>query len=63
MSEGGRAGAAVQITANGTYTLPGFADSALTSLNVTVNNYADLVKMIRSGYSGRLVDVLVMKTQ
>jgi hypothetical protein len=62
MTEGGRAGAAVQVTAGGAYTLPGFAGSALTSLNITVNNYADLVKMIRSAYSGRLADVLVMKT-
>jgi hypothetical protein len=62
MTEGGKAGAAVQVTANGAYVLQGFAGSALTSLNVTVNNYAELVKMIRSGYSGRLVDVLVVKT-
>jgi hypothetical protein len=34
----------------------------LTSLNLSVSNFADLVKMIRSGYSSRLVDVLVMKT-
>lgn len=43
------------------YALPGFSGSALTSLNLTVNNFADLVKMIRSHYSGRLVDVLDMK--
>jgi hypothetical protein len=61
MTEGGRAGAAVTVMANGPVTLAGFADSALTSLNVTVKNFADLVKMIRSGYSGRLVDVLVVK--
>lgn len=60
MTEGGKAGAAVTVLADGAYTVPGFADSALTSLNVTVNNFADLVKMIRSSYSGRLVDVLVM---
>jgi hypothetical protein len=62
MTEGGKAGAAVQVLANGAYTVPGFADSALSSLNITVNNFADLVKMIRSGYSSRLVDVLVLKT-
>jgi hypothetical protein len=62
MSEGGRTGAAVKVTANGAITLTGFSGSALSSLNLTVNNYADLVKMIRSGYSGRLADVLVMKT-
>jgi hypothetical protein len=61
MSEGGKAGEAVKVTANGACVLPGFADSALTSLNVTVKNFADLVKMIRSAYSGRLVDVLMVK--
>ncbi|MGR0482326.1 MAG: hypothetical protein ACTFAL_13240 [Candidatus Electronema sp. V4] len=61
MTEGGKAGAAVQVLANGAYVLSGFANSALSSLNITVNNFADLVKMIRSGYSGRLVDVLVLK--
>jgi len=49
------------VTANGTYTLTGFADSALTSLDLTVNNFAQLAKMIRSSYSGRLVDILDMK--
>jgi hypothetical protein len=62
MTEGGKAGAAVTVTANGPVTLAGFADSALSSLNLTVNNYADLVKMIRSGYGGRLVDVLMVKS-
>lgn len=62
MTEGGKAGAAVQVTANGACVLPGFAGSALSSLNVTVKNYAELVKMIRSNYSGRLVEVLVVKT-
>jgi len=62
MSEGGKAGAAVKVTANGPITLAGFSGSSLTSLTLTVNNFADLVKMIRSGYSGRLVDVLVVRT-
>lgn len=61
MTEGGRAGAAVTVTGNGPVTLAGFSDSALSSLNLTVNNFADLVKMIRSHYSGRLADVLVVK--
>lgn len=61
MTEGGKSGAAVTVLANGAYTVPGFAGSALSSLNVTVSNFADLVKMIRSGYSGRVVDVLVVK--
>ena len=61
MTEGGRAGAAVQVTANGAYVLPGFSGSALSSLNVTVNAFTQLVKMIRNYYAGRLVDVLELK--
>ncbi|WP_417914552.1 DUF4469 domain-containing protein [Candidatus Electronema sp. JM] len=61
MTEGGKAGAAVKVTGNGPITLAGFTGSALSSLNLTVNNFADLVKMIRENYSGRLADVLVMK--
>ncbi len=61
MTEGGSAGAAVNLTGNGPVTLAGFSGSALSSLNLTVSNFADLVKMIRGNYSGRLVDVLVMK--
>ena len=58
MKEGGAAGTAVSVTQNGDYTLNGFADSTLSSLNITVNNYADLWEMIRNSYGGRLVDVL-----
>lgn len=60
MSKGGRAGVAMTVTANGPLTLPGFDGSPLNSLDLTVSNYADLVKMIRSHYSGRLVDVLML---
>jgi len=61
MTEGGKAGAEVKVTGNGPVTLNGFSGSALTSLNLNVSNFADLVKMIRGNYSGRLVDVLVVK--
>jgi len=61
MQEGGRAGAVVTVTANGSVTLPGFAGSAVTTLNLTVNNYAGLVQMIRNAYSSRLADVLDVK--
>jgi hypothetical protein len=57
----GQEGDAVTVAANGEYALPGFSGSALSSLNLTVNNYDDLVKMIRNNYSGRLVDVLDVK--
>lgn len=58
MHEGGAAGTAVSVTENGDYTLPGFAGSAVSSLNITVTTYAGLWDMIRNDYSGRLVDVL-----
>ncbi len=61
MNEDGRTGTAAKVTANGPVTLGGFSGSALTSLNLSVSNFADLVKMIRSGYSGRVVDVLELK--
>jgi hypothetical protein len=57
----GQEGDAVTVAANGEYALPAFSGSALSSLNLTVNNYDDLVKMIRNNYSGRLVDVLDVK--
>ncbi|WP_339137913.1 MAG: hypothetical protein WGN25_07000 [Candidatus Electrothrix sp. GW3-4] len=46
------------VTADGDYTLPGFAGSAVTSLNVRVNDYAALLDLVRDQYYGRLVDVL-----
>ena len=61
MREDGAAGAAVSVTQNGAYILNGFSGSPVSSLNITVNDYAGLWHMIRSGYSGRLVDVLDVK--
>ncbi len=61
MTENGKAGPVVTVTTNGSFTLSGFAGSAVTSLNLTVNNYAGLVQMIRNAYSSRLVDVLDVK--
>jgi len=61
MTEGGRAGSAVTVTANGSFTVPGFADSAVSSLNIRVDNFADLVKMARNVYSSRVVDVLAVR--
>ena len=62
MQEGGREGAAVIVTANGDFTLQGFSGSAVSSLDVRVNNYAALKTMIRNKYSSRLVDVLMVET-
>jgi len=62
MKEGGTAGAAASVAANGAATLPGFAGSAVTSLNLWVNNYAALKEMVRSGCGARVVDVLKVET-
>lgn len=58
MSEHGAAGSAVTVAANGNYTLPGFSGSAVTSLTVKMENYTELVALLRSSYRGRIVDVL-----
>lgn len=61
MTEGGKSGGLLQVTANGAYSLTGFVDSALSDLEITVNKFDDLVLMIRNAYSGRLVDILNMR--
>lgn len=61
MKEGGAAGSEVIVTQNGEFTLPGFSGSAVSSLAITVNNYAGLWEMVRNDYGGRLVDVLEVK--
>ncbi|MCI5163670.1 MAG: hypothetical protein D3917_16970, partial [Candidatus Electrothrix sp. AX5] len=58
MKQDGAAGAAVTVTADGEYTLQGFADSAVSSLDIQVNNSAALKEMIRNDYGGLLIDVL-----
>ncbi|WP_417909201.1 hypothetical protein, partial [Candidatus Electronema sp. PJ] len=58
MQEGGREGAAVAVTTETAYVLPGFSGSAVQSLTVTVENLADLISLTRDNYSSRLVDVL-----
>ncbi|MCI5159810.1 MAG: hypothetical protein D3906_15560, partial [Candidatus Electrothrix sp. AUS1_2] len=62
MEEDGAAGDEVAVTANGAYTLPGFAGSAVGSLEIRVDHYLALWSMIRNDYSGRLVDVLDVTT-
>jgi hypothetical protein len=58
LRDGGAVGGMVPVTANGEYTLPGFAGSAVSSLTIRVNDYAALRTMIRNDYDGRLVDIL-----
>ncbi|MDU9049298.1 MAG: DUF4469 domain-containing protein [Candidatus Electrothrix sp. Rat3] len=60
MEKRGTAGDEVSVSGNGTYTLPGFSGSAVTSLTVRVDNYDELISLIRSNYNGRIVDILVM---
>lgn len=62
MREGGVGGDEISVTADGEYTLPGFAGSAVSSLNITVNEYAALWKTVRSSYSGMMADILNVKT-
>ena len=62
MEQDGAAGAAVPVTADGGQTLPGFSGSAVSSLDIRVNNYAALKEMVRSRYSGRVVDILQIET-
>ena len=61
MQEDGATGEEVAVKENGAYSLPGFADSAVSSLNITVNDYNALWDMLRNDYSGSLVDVLDVK--
>ena len=58
MREGGATGDAVRVTGNGLHVLPGWTDSPLLTLNVTVDNYAALLAKVREEYTGRLVDIL-----
>ena len=58
LQDGGAVGGMVPVTANGEFTLPGFAGSAVSSLHIIVSDYAALRAMIRNDYDGRLVDIL-----
>ncbi|CAK8718252.1 MAG: hypothetical protein CDV28_13030 [Candidatus Electronema aureum] len=57
MKDNGAAGNEVRVSANDACTLPGYAGSGLTNLEVRINNYAALLKMVRTSYGGRLLDV------
>ena len=62
MQEGGRTGAVVSVAANGEHTLQGFADSAVTSMTLRINNFAALKEIVRNDYTGRLIDILIVTT-
>lgn len=61
MSENGKAGAAVTVAANGAYVLPGFMNSAVSSMSIRVDRFSQLAELVRTDYSGRLVEVLDVK--
>jgi hypothetical protein len=58
MQERGAAGSAINITGNGSYVLPGFSGSAVSSLTVQVDQLAALKTLLRSSYHGRMADIL-----
>ena len=58
MQEGGAAGDEVAVAQNGEYIIPGFSGSAVSTLEITVNDYAALKQLVHNHYSGRLVDIL-----
>jgi hypothetical protein len=58
MSEDGETGDAVRVSGNTTYTLTGYPGSDVTTLEVTVLDYAALLSKVRDEYQGRLVDIL-----
>ncbi|WP_339132583.1 MAG: hypothetical protein WGN25_10560 [Candidatus Electrothrix sp. GW3-4] len=58
MDKDGQAGEQVSLTTDGSLSLSGFTGSPLSSLALTVNDYAALWEMLRKEYGGRLVDTL-----
>jgi len=58
MQEGGAAGPAMNIPDSGSYILSGFAGSAVSSITIQVDYLTELKALIRSGYQGRMVDIL-----
>ncbi|WP_339135038.1 MAG: DUF4469 domain-containing protein [Candidatus Electrothrix sp. GW3-4] len=61
MQDEGAKGLLVPVTGNGDYTLSRFAGSAVSSLAITVNDYAALKTMVLNEYDGSLVDILDVK--
>ena len=58
MQENAATGPAIGIADNGSYTLPGFSGSAVSSITVQVSYLTELKTLVRSAYQGRMVDVL-----
>ena len=58
MQDNGSEGLPVPVTGNGDYSLPGFSESSVSSLEIAVNDYAALKTMVLNDYDGSLVDIL-----
>ena len=58
MLDNGVKGDGVLVGDDGEYTIPGFTDSNVESLDITVNNYSALWNMVMNDYNGVLVDIL-----
>lgn len=62
MREGGAAGAEVRMSANGPCALLGWTGSVVGGLDLTVEDYGNLLTMVKNVYGGRLVDILNIST-
>jgi hypothetical protein len=58
MTEGGQQGDEVRAADDGIYTLSGWPDSGVTSLELMVSDYAALLALVRTSYGNRLTDIL-----
>jgi hypothetical protein len=63
MQDGGRAGDVLIADGNGQLTLQGFSNSAVSGVSIVINRYAQLVRLIREQYTGRLVDILFLRME
>ncbi len=63
MKKDGTTGGETVVTGNGEHTLPGFAGSAVSVLNIQVNSYSKLKDMLRNDYGSRLVDILMIEAE
>lgn len=58
MIEGGVVGNSVIIDGEGTFTVPGYNGSTVTSLTLDVNHYDALYTLVHTVYNNRLIDIL-----
>ena len=63
LDRNGPTGLMVPVPGNGEYTLPGFAGSAVSALEIEVTLYEDLKAMIRNKYDSRVEDILNVQAE